>query len=423
MVAPLWLNHAGRACQTCQYARRVLSPVLPQASQRAEAETRALNTISPVSGTATLEELRAVLGDGREACVRVAFTRPEELRVFEITLGGSPPCWRDLDWTYPGARLAAFVADGPTVATWLAEGEVNAFDFKVSLDGLGPNAITDRRQSRAETGGREPLDWPSDEWTVPLGGVNVFAGELISTIDAPSFASFDRAVANLLGLTRTTPHWSMPSPELVVRRQDTRARISRVFVGVDTLEVAVEGDDLAGSILELAGDPPGEARTLIASGPATELFEVPAGLPLGAWLVLRRSGQWLDRRSLSHDGQLRPEAGVEYAAPADGSSDDEPFSAEEQLRIRQAVSNVKTALRGRPELDARQLAELDSRLDRLADTSTKLTRREWKVMVYGTALTLIAEHIVTKEAAHIIFGLLARELPHLFVLPLALPGV
>ena len=377
-------------------------------------------TIASVSGTATLEEFRAVLSGSRDAWVRVAFTQPDEVRVFEVTLGRPPPAWREVDWTYPTARLAAFATDGSHVANWLLEGVVDAFDFRVPLAGLGSNAMTDRRQSRGDVASHEPLDWPSDEWTVSLNTLNAFAGELISTTTAPSFFSFERAAANLLGLTSVSPNWSLRGPELFVRRQDTSARISHVFVDATTVDVAIDGDRLDESILELAGDRPGESRALATSEPRIERFETPAGLPLGAWLLLRRDGGWLDRRSLSADRRLRPEAGVEYAPTDDSRSSDTPFSAEEQARIQQAAATVKTVMRAQLELEPVQLVALDAALDGMAAASSKVTRREWKLLVLGTFMDLVATQIITREAAYRIFGLLVRELHHFLALPLPL---
>jgi hypothetical protein len=162
-----------------------------------------------MSGTAAIEEVVALLEGNQRAWVRVALTQPDELRIFEITLGVSPPGWRDIDWRYPSARLLAFTETGAVTANWLRDGEIQTRDMVIPLTGLGPNAITDRRQSRAELAGHEPLDWPCDEWNVSLNRANSFAGELIPVDDAPSFVSFDRAAANLLGLPRLTPNWML----------------------------------------------------------------------------------------------------------------------------------------------------------------------------------------------------------------------
>lgn len=374
-----------------------------------------------VSSTATLEQLAVALSESREAWVRLAATQGRELRVLEVTLGLAPPAWRELNWTYPTARLVAFRTEGQVVAKWLVERTVKALDVELPLEGLGSNAIGDRRQSRAETTGHEPLAWPYDEWTVSITTPNSFSDELISTTEAPSFSSFERAAANLLGLTTVSPTWSLRGPEFFVRRQDARARIAHVLVDSTSVDVHVEGEQLDDVIIELAGDLPGEARRLVANEPHTERFELPTGLPFGAWVLLRRDGMWLDRRSISVDRRLRPEAGVEYAHLDDNSSADTPFPLEEQARIQQATATVKTLLRAQLELEPTQLAELDAGLDGIAAASSRLSRHEWKLLVYGTLADLVANQVIPGDVARTIFGLLLRELHHLLALPLPLP--
>jgi len=375
-----------------------------------------------MSGTADMHDVISLLEESGAAWVRLATSNAGELRAFEATLGVSPPSWSEVDWNYSSARFIATRSAGSTVAQWLGAGEVKVRDLVVPLTDLAPNAITNRRQSMEAMAGHEPLGWPSDEWSISLQRSNAFSGELIGIGDSPSFVSFDWAAANLLGLPRVSPNWSLGSPEILIRRQDTSARISHVRVDLTSVDVVVEGGDLAGSVVELAGDIPGETRQLEAPDQQKMRFDTPGGLPRGAWMVLHRNGEWLDRRTLARDRRSHPEPGVEYVVHPGDAETDGPIPPDEQVRIHEAVATIKVLVRAQLQLDAGQLDELDQRLEAVAENSSRLTCRDWKVMVYGTIVMLVAEHIVTPDIAQTIFNLLCRELPHLLSTPFPMLG-
>jgi hypothetical protein len=334
-----------------------------------------------------------------------------------------------LNWEYPTAHLVASVREATTVARWLRERRVTvrtaARSATAHCKDLAGNAMTERRQSGAKRVDHEPLAWPSDEWRVPLTDqVNAFPGELIpSSSGGQSFFSFDMAAANLLGLAHQ-PGWNVSTRELVVRRQDTSARISRVLVDTDKdrIDVTVEGDRLAGVVLELAGDLPGQTRDLDAEEQQTITFPVSGGPPPGAWLLLRRDGAWLDRRTFPRDSRLPQEPGVEYVVPPLDVFDNSPFSATEQAEIRDAVAALKLIVRTQmPELNAAELKALNSRLDDIGNAVASLGRRQWRDHVYAALLGLSLDRLVPSDVLNQVLQLLARDLPHLFTSLLALP--
>jgi len=62
--------------------------------------------------------------------------------------------------------------------------------------------------------------------------------------------------------------------------------------------VEVDGDSLVGTTVEVAGEVPGPSRRLTRRSRPTVRFQLPDGLPSGAFVIIRRGGQWLDRRFL-----------------------------------------------------------------------------------------------------------------------------
>jgi len=95
----------------------------------------------------------------------------------------------------------------------------------------------------------------------------------------------------------------------VLRLQERSGRVSSVRVGATEVEVTVEGEQLPGSVVELASERPGSSITLGKEGLDVVRFPLPEGLPRGAWIVLKRGSQWFDRKFLSWPNAADP--GVE----------------------------------------------------------------------------------------------------------------
>jgi hypothetical protein len=178
-------------------------------------------------------------------------------------------------------------------------------------------------------------------------------------------------------------------------------------------------------VVEGVGDEPGESRSLESGQTQTVQFGTPDGLLPGAWVLLHRSGAWLDRRTLWGDQRTR-EAGVEYATPPPDASDNSSFSDDEQAAIRDAIAAVRLLVRVEmPELTASQFHALNSRLDDLAVSVSTLGRRQWRDHVYGVLFSLIVEQVVPRGIVEQVGQMLVRELSHLlpFVLSLPLPAL
>lgn len=349
--------------------------------------------------------------------VRLALTRPSamwEIRAFEVTLGLAPPSWRRHLWSYPNALLISSIRRSETVARWVRTRRVAVRGATVRAESLSSPAQFDRRQSRW-TGIYEALDWPVDEWRAPFTEqLNAFQSELISD-RAPSFSRFDLAVANLLALNRR-PNWTLPSPELVVRRQDTAGRIARAWVGRSAVKVTIDGDGIAGAHLELAGDVPGQGLRVQRSGSQTIRFATPAGLPAGSWLVLHKNGNWLDRRNLPYPPSLQwQEPGVEYEVDPPGPSDNSMFSNDEQHEIREALAAVKLQLLARVlEHEPSEIRVLEHTLDDVSDALTRLGRSDWRTYVYGAFLTVIVEGLVPPDTVRTVAVMLGHAVAQLF---------
>src|SRR5262249_7417055 len=153
------------------------------------------------------------------------------------------------------------------VAKWLGEKRVTIRGATARFEPAG-NSLTERRQSAWIGVSNEPLAWPSEESRLALTDeLDAFTDQLIAD-ESPTFTSLDFGVANLL---RLNPRggWNVGTREAVIRRQDLSGRIERVLVGQEEVHVTLDGEDVAGAIVELAGVTPGPTVRVVSGGRQT----------------------------------------------------------------------------------------------------------------------------------------------------------
>lgn len=261
---------------------------------------------APSTRTTTLEQALDHIATEPVIWVRVAATRDDagvwQARLLELTSGDAPPSWDEKGWEYPMALFTAQRLDGPEVVTCLQSRTMRFGPHAIALPEMTNVMTWERRQSRSPTA-YEALDWPVTETRLCMmvGGAPEPQGPLVSEGDAPSFVSYYAAGACFFWFDRQ-PVGGQLSQSVMYRHQDIRTRIKVVKIADDSVEIDVEGTDIDGLIVELSSDIPGpieRIRTHHSREPQTVRFDLNEGLPSGFWVLVRRGGQWLDRRFLS----------------------------------------------------------------------------------------------------------------------------
>ncbi len=269
------------------------------------------------SGQAAPEDVIALVETEPTVWIRCAAARVNDEwheTHLEITSGIAPPRFIMRRWNYDEALFASFKIDGSIAAEWLRQGVVTRDDLTVKLPTVpaGQTVQWYRRSSRQAYGGWETLDWPMTSYQLagqPLA-TGRGSGALIG--DGPSFVRFAEAVASFfcfkLGLGG-----SVDSMSPALQQQDLAGRISTVRLDSAEVSVGLEGRALEGMTVELASTEPGPSQVLSAAQNQTVRFPLSGALPPGAWIVLKRGSEWIDRKFINYPNTLNPDPGVEIA--------------------------------------------------------------------------------------------------------------
>jgi hypothetical protein len=271
----------------------------------------------PNDGTRTLDETLTLIAAQPQVWVRIGASLREDgkwyARLAEFTSGGAPVGWTPIEWSYPQALFAASLISGDALCQWVRGAEASVAGKQVVLPTPYGQNSWEREQSQAPTG-FERLPWPMAGTTLAMvDNRSDPSGHLVSAEDAPSFMRFYNGAASFFTLGEVRGG-SLPQ-SIVYRHQDQIGRIVSVRVADEEVKVVVEGPEIGGMIVELAGDSPGPVDRIPGShnGSHAAAFALTGGLPAGAWVLLRRGSDWVDRRYLARSWMTTSEAGVEFA--------------------------------------------------------------------------------------------------------------
>jgi hypothetical protein len=247
--------------------------------------------------------------------VRLAATRKDDEwheSVMEVTGGVAPPRWTPQRWEYEEAIFVSSEVCGAKVAEWLRTDTAVIDDVAVKLPTVQPGQALQwwQRSSGTTNDAYETLNWPFKSYQLapqPLKN-GPGSGSLIGK--GPSFVRFAQAAASFfgfsLGLGGSVDHMAP-----TFRLQDLSGRIAKVLLGAIDVEIRVEGKTLDGMTVELASDTPGPSEVLSSQSEQSVRFPLPGGLSPGAWVVLKRDFEWIDRKFINYPHTLSPDPGVE----------------------------------------------------------------------------------------------------------------
>jgi hypothetical protein len=98
----------------------------------------------------------------------------------------------------------------------------------------------------------------------------------------------------------------------------------------------------------------------------------------------------------------------------EASSNNAPFTQEEQKQIAAQLQEIKEQLKERFELTNEQLEQVAERLDEAEEASKRMGRKDWLIFFLGTITALIITATVPAEVGEHIFGMVMQGIAHLF---------
>ena len=213
-------------------------------------------------------------------------------------------------WAYDDLSLFDRIIHGSELRQFIEDGAIALGGQTVSFPAIGDTANWTRHPSLVDWG-LGKFSWPTVESTLLATSHAQLGSGLLIGRDSPSFQSYHAAIAAFLGID-LMPGRQFNRSDISLRHHDRSGRITNVVWSPTTIDVVVEGDALANSVIELASPIPGEEHSLSEHPFQTFRFDIPGtGLPSGSWLVLRRDGEWMDYKFLNWPYALGPDSGVE----------------------------------------------------------------------------------------------------------------
>ncbi len=213
-------------------------------------------------------------------------------------------------WTYEDLSFFDRLLHGSELRQFIEDGAIALGEQTVYFPAIGDTANWTRHPSLSDWG-LGKFSWPTVEYNLSVTSHAQPGSGLLIGRDSPSFQSYHAAIAAFLGID-LMPGRQFNRSDISLRRHDRSGRITNVVWSPTTIDVVVEGDALANSVIELASPIPGEEHSLSEHPFQTFRFDIPdTGLPSGSWLVLRRDGEWLDYKFLNWPYALGPDSGVE----------------------------------------------------------------------------------------------------------------
>ena len=106
--------------------------------------------------------------------------------------------------------------------------------------------------------------------------------------------------------------------------------------------------------------------------------------------------------------------GQQLLAKIQKDSANTPFTQDEQRQIAAQLQEIKKQVREQFALASEQIAQVDEKLDEVAEASTRMGRKDWLIYFLGTITALIITATVTAGVGEHIFTIVIQGIAHLF---------
>lgn len=107
--------------------------------------------------------------------------------------------------------------------------------------------------------------------------------------------------------------------------------------------------------------------------------------------------------------------GRQLVAEIQQESGNSPFTDDERRQIVAQLQAIKTQVKEQFKLTAEQLAEVNEKLDEVAEASKRMGRKDWLIYFLGTITALIIAATVTSGMGDHIFTTVIQAIAHMFI--------
>jgi hypothetical protein len=126
--------------------------------------------------------------------------------------------------------------------------------------------------------------------------------------------------------------------------------------------------------------------------------------------VLTFAGKWAAEVV---DWQQTPDLWALKAAPMPDAADNGPFSQDERDGIAERLDEITRLVREQFALAGDQLAAIRQAVEELKEASTRVGRKDWRLIFYGTFVTYGLDHVLSSRVVETVFRLAAEGLGHI----------
>jgi hypothetical protein len=92
--------------------------------------------------------------------------------------------------------------------------------------------------------------------------------------------------------------------------------------------------------------------------------------------------------------------------------DNTPFTASEREEVRKQLRQIPAQVRERFDLSEKQESDIEQKMDELIAASERVGKKDWRVMVYGAAFSLIVNDEIPAHAVQSIMSMIFTGLAH-----------
>jgi hypothetical protein len=130
--------------------------------------------------------------------------------------------------------------------------------------------------------------------------------------------------------------------------------------------------------------------------------------------ILAKVEDWASQVSTTRNIWKEFIADQEIPAASHDNTENAPFAASEREEVRERLHQIPAQVRERFSLSAKQESAIEQKLDNLIEATERVGKKDWLVMVYGSAFGLIVNDEIPPHVVQTIITMIVTGIAHAF---------